>query len=69
MGTGRRKIQMELAFMSEGRGEAPRAGNKGTEVSMAKRSFEDLPEPTESQQALKKQLDKLDKDINQTNNK
>jgi RNA-directed DNA polymerase len=41
MGTGRRKIQMELAFMSEGRGEAPRAGNKGTEVSMAKRDSED----------------------------
>ena len=32
----------------------------------AKRFFEDLPEPTESQQALKKQLDKLDKEINQT---
>jgi hypothetical protein len=35
MGTKRQKIQMELAFMTEGRGEAPRAANKGTEVSMA----------------------------------
>ncbi|MHC4062660.1 MAG: group II intron reverse transcriptase/maturase [Planctomycetota bacterium] len=41
MGTKRRKIQMELAFMSEGRGEAPMAGSKGTEVPMAKRESED----------------------------
>ena len=36
----RRKIQMELAFMTEGRGEAPRAVHKGTEASMAKRESE-----------------------------
>lgn len=41
MGTERRKIQMELAFMAEGRGEAPMAANKGTEVPMAKREPED----------------------------
>ena len=41
MGTERRKIQMELAFMAEGRGEAPMAVNKGTEVPMAKREPED----------------------------
>jgi RNA-directed DNA polymerase len=41
MGTKRRKIQMELAFMADGRGEAPRAANKGTEVPMAKRESED----------------------------
>ena len=32
MGTKRRKIQMEPAFMTEGRGEAPKAAHKGTEV-------------------------------------
>jgi hypothetical protein len=31
----------------------------------ARRSFGGIPEPTEFQQALKKQLDKLDKEINQ----
>ena len=36
----RRKIQMELAFMTEGRGEAPTATHKGTEASMAKREPE-----------------------------
>jgi len=41
MGTKRRKIQMELAFMAEGRGEAPMAANKGTEVPMARRDPED----------------------------
>jgi len=41
MGAKRRKIQMELAFMAEGRGEAPMAGNKGTEVPMAKHESED----------------------------
>ena len=41
MGTKRQKIQMELAFMAEGRGEAPMAVNKGTEVPMAKRDPED----------------------------
>lgn len=41
MGTKRQNIQMELAFMAEGRGEAPKAVNKGTEVPMAKRESED----------------------------
>jgi RNA-directed DNA polymerase len=36
----RRKIQMELAFMTESRGEAPTAVHKGTEASMAKREPE-----------------------------
>jgi len=37
----RRKIQLELAFMTEGRGETPMAVDKGTEVSKAKRKPED----------------------------
>jgi len=41
MGTKRRKIQMELAFMVEGRGETPMAANKRTEVPMAKCEPED----------------------------
>jgi RNA-directed DNA polymerase len=41
MGAKRRKIQLELAFMAEGRGEAPMAADKGTEASKAKRSPED----------------------------
>ena len=41
MGTKRWKTQMELAFMTEGRSEAPSAVDKGTEVSMAKRKPED----------------------------
>ncbi len=41
MGTKRRKIQLELAFMAEGRGEAPMAADKGTEASGAKRTPED----------------------------
>jgi RNA-directed DNA polymerase len=41
MGTERQKIQMELAFMAEGRGETPMAADKGTEVPMAKREPED----------------------------
>jgi hypothetical protein len=41
MGAKRQKIQMELAFMTEGRGEAPTAVNKGTEVPMAKHASED----------------------------
>jgi len=41
MDTKRRKIQLELAFMAEGRGEAPIAADKGTEVSMAKCKPED----------------------------
>jgi len=41
MDTKRRKIQLELAFMAEGRSEAPMAVSKGTEVSKAKRTPED----------------------------
>lgn len=41
MGAERRKIQMELAFRAECRGEAPRAAHKGTEGPMAKRESED----------------------------
>jgi len=41
MDAKRQKIQMELAFMAEGRGEALMAAGKGTEVSMAKRGPED----------------------------
>jgi RNA-directed DNA polymerase len=41
MDAKRRKIQLELAFMAEGRGEAPMAADKGTEVPKAKRSPED----------------------------
>ena len=37
MGAKRQKIQLELAFMAESRGEAPMAANKGTEAPMAKR--------------------------------
>jgi len=40
MGTKRQKIQLELAFMAEGRGEAPMAADKGTEASKAKRKPE-----------------------------
>jgi len=41
MDTKRRKIQLELAFMTEGRSEAPKSVSKGTEVSVAKRKSED----------------------------
>ncbi len=37
MGARRQKNQLELAFMADGRGEAPMAAGKGTEVSKAKR--------------------------------
>jgi hypothetical protein len=33
MGAKRRKIQLEPAFMAEGRGEAPMAADKGTECA------------------------------------
>ena len=42
MGTKRQKIQLELAFMAESRGEAPMAADKGTEASKAKRNFSSL---------------------------
>ncbi len=41
MDARRRKIQLELAFMAESRGEAPMAADKGTEASKAKRKPED----------------------------
>ena len=41
MGTKRQKIQLELAFMAESRGETPMAADKGTEASKAKRKPED----------------------------
>jgi len=41
MDAKRRKIQLELAFMAEGRGEAPMAADKGTEAAKAKRKPED----------------------------
>jgi RNA-directed DNA polymerase len=40
MGDKRQKIQLELAFPGEGRGEAPRASGEGTESSTAKRETE-----------------------------
>jgi RNA-directed DNA polymerase len=40
MGTGQQKNQMELAFMADGRGEAPMATDKGTELPMARRESE-----------------------------
>lgn len=41
MGVGRQKHQLELAFETEGRGEAPCADHEGTEASMAEREPED----------------------------
>ncbi len=41
MDAKRRKIQLELAFMAEGRGEAPMVADKGAEASRAKRKPED----------------------------
>ena len=40
MDTERQKIQLELAFGDEGRGEAPEASSEGTEVSTASRRDE-----------------------------
>ena len=40
MGKKRQKIQLELAFIAEGRGETPKAATEGIELSMAKRSSE-----------------------------
>ena len=37
----KKKIQLELAFMAENRGDAPIAADKGTEASKAKRKPED----------------------------
>jgi len=38
-------------------------------MEQARRSFAGLSDPSESQQALKAQLDKIDKEINQAKNK
>ena len=40
MGGGRQKIQYELAFMANGRGEAPNVAGKGTETPTANRKTE-----------------------------
>lgn len=40
MGNRRQKIQLELAFPAERRGEAPRAAEEGTELSVANRDSE-----------------------------
>jgi RNA-directed DNA polymerase len=40
MGVKRQKNQLELAFMAEARGEAPRSASEGTETFMAKRKTE-----------------------------
>ena len=45
MGVKRQENQLELAFMTEGRGEAPMAAGKGTEASKAKRKPEDPASP------------------------
>ena len=40
MGTKRQKNQLELAFLDDPRGEAPRVCEEGTEVSMARQDDE-----------------------------
>ena len=40
MGNRQKKIQLELAFMAEIRGEAPKAAYEGTEVPTAKETTE-----------------------------
>ena len=40
MGERQKKIQLELAFMAEIRGEAPKAAHKGTESSVAEKETE-----------------------------
>ena len=64
MGRRRQKIQLELAFMTESRGEAPRAANGGTELPKAnrapespiraKRLIEEVIEPSNLRKALKR---------------
>jgi len=46
MGTKRQTIQLQLAFMTEGRGEPPNADNEGTEVPVAKHDTERPAEET-----------------------
>jgi len=52
MGDKRRKIQLEMAFMSEGRSEAPRTGTEGTESPMACGA----PEPPASTESLMEEV-------------
>ena len=62
MGTKRQKNQLELAFLDDPRGEAPRACEEGTEVSMARRGDErpagtgDLTEEVVEDENVKKAL-------------
>ena len=45
MGSRRQKNQLELAFGPESRGEAPKAGQEGTELPVAKRVAESPTSP------------------------
>lgn len=62
MGTKRQKNQLELAFLDDPRGEAPRACEEGTEVPMARRGDErpagtgDLMEEVVEEENVKKAL-------------
>ena len=62
MGTRRQNNQLELAFLDERRGEAPRACEEGTEVSMARQGderpagTEDLMEEVVEEDNVKKAL-------------
>ncbi len=65
MGRRRQKIQLELAFMTESRGEAPMAANEGTESRAAKHvsespaSTEHLMEEVCQRENLKKALQRV----------
>ena len=65
MDGGRQKIQLELAFPTEGRGEAPRVVGEGTEASVADRksenpvSTEQLMEEVCKRENLKKALKRV----------
>lgn len=52
MGDKRQKIQLELAFASGSRGEAPRTARKGTESSLAKYESESLAESERLMEAV-----------------
>ena len=54
MDTKRRKIQLELAFMAEGRGKTPMAVDKGTEVPKVKRKSEEPALPVLSMEEIVK---------------
>ena len=59
MGSKRRKIQLELAFMAEGRSEAPMAVSKGTEVPKARRKPVLLMEEICQRENLKRALQRV----------